>query len=152
MPTKAANDFIKPTRADVELSTDGGTTWVDISTYTTLISGGTKSRNVEHEYTLGGVKDTISDELEFETITMNIVVTDGNDEPYWLAHLAIEADSAFDLRWAKEGATTGDLQYTSSGAKVSSCPPLAFDVSTSPARGQVDIVVTPSTVATAKIA
>lgn len=132
MPTRTAGDRTNQRLSDVEISVDGGTTWVDYSSYLTAVTPDSAEIESEESRTLDGTVEVDYDEtLGTESITIRMLVTEALDGPYDVMYDRVRAtDKRFDLRYGAGGYTTGDRQFTTSGGQAVSCPAAAFDSTT----------------------
>lgn len=143
MPTRAANDFISVEEADMKLRFGSSNSFVDYSSYSVAISPAGGERTSQSFPDLSGGKDTVTGVLSDVTLTITVVVNKAVDALYYLARTELQSQTndAVDIEYSKKSPATGDLKFTSTGGKITACPPFAFDAN-STARQEVQIVLT----------
>ena len=128
--TRAADDFVKAAEADIEVSTDGGSTWDEYVGYSVTISSTStavdtvefKSLDARTEIVDAGGDPT-------ESITMGIIFTKENAGSLYklLFDKARASDKSVDIRWSRKDAATGEPRFTTSSGKCTNCPSAPFD-------------------------
>ena len=105
----------------VELSTDGGTTWTDISGFASNVEVGGGDRQSGETYTYDGDTPIIGiGKREPIEMTLSIVYTEPDGEPWADLVAAYENGSQVMLRWSPAGGNTGDRRFVTSPAYVTS--------------------------------
>ena len=132
-PTRTANDKLNMRTADVSVSVDGGSTFVQVDSYMVSITPDAGELESTEFRTLDGTVETeIDAALPNETLTISMVATDAVDGLYDVLYAAMRSTTqTVDLQWDQGSAVTGDRRFTTVGGKIISCPPLSFDASTS---------------------
>lgn len=133
IPVRTANDKLNKRKAKLEMSTDGGTTWDDISSYGVAITPDAPEAESEEFRTLDGTVEESQDEtLPIHSVTARFVITDAVTGPYDVVFAALySTDQRVDFRWGQGGSATGDRRFTTVGGNVKSCPAVSFDSTTS---------------------
>lgn len=127
--TMTASDPVKFNRAKVAIDIGDVGTYVASETWITdvTVSGGEAASQTD--YTLGSIGFTSTGNPAEYTITLDIVYTEGDTDPFhnlYTEHTGEANARAVDLQWSKEGSTTGDPQYTTSGARLVNILPPTF--------------------------
>lgn len=124
-----ATDPVKFNRATVGIDIGASGTFVASQTWITdvAVSGGESS--TQTDYTLGGIGFTSTNNPGEYTITLTIVYTEGDTDPFhnlYTEHTGEANDRDCNVRWSKQGSTTGDPQYTTTGGKLVNVTPPVF--------------------------
>lgn len=100
--------------AKFEISTDGGSTWQNISGYTTAIEEGGGERQIGKVWTAEGRRPIVCEgKDDAREITLVVVYTDDSDGGYQTLRDAMEADGGEILiRWSPAGGNSDDARYT----------------------------------------
>lgn len=98
----------------IEISTDGGTTWTDVSGSTNKIGAGEQERQTGDLYTGDGAGAIITGgKLSPVELDIDVAYTETAGEARAAFKAAHDAGGLCQLRLAPAGGTSGDLQYTS---------------------------------------
>jgi len=97
----------------VEISTDGGTTWQNISGFSTRIDERRGDRLVGKRWTADGNRPIILPGKEdAREITITVVYTEETNEPYEVLRAAMESGDNVQVRWMPKGSSSGNSRFT----------------------------------------
>lgn len=103
----------------IELSSDSGSTWKDISGFTNSISvdGGERATS-EYFTATGDIPIVTAGKRGLLEITTKCVYTeDAADAPFIMVHTANEAQTPLQIRWSPKGGSIGNFRFTSSAGQ-----------------------------------
>lgn len=119
--TMTSADPVKFNRAKVGIDVGDAGTYVASETWITDIAVSGGEAPSQTDYTLGSIGFTSTGNPAEYTITMDIVYTEGDTDPFhnlYTEHTGEANERAVDIQWSKEGSTTGDPQYTTAGGRL----------------------------------
>lgn len=153
MPTRSANEYYSVEEAELELRFGTGGTFTDYSTYATTVEASDGGRDSETFPDLSGGRDTVLGALNNATVTFTLIITKAVDAPYYLSRKQLEDKllDAVDITYRAKGATTGDIEFVSTGGQITACPPASFNAG-STGRAEVQVTLVCPTLAQAIIA
>lgn len=97
----------------IEISTDGGAVWQNISGFTTALEEGGGDRLVGKVWTADGNRPIIlAGKEDAREISVTVVYTEVTDEAYEVLRAAMESGEDIMVRWSPPGGASGDSRFT----------------------------------------
>lgn len=127
--TMTAGDMVTFENAEVSLDIGDTGTFIAVESWTTdvRVTRGTRPSATQKSHS--GVSETATGAREQDVIEIDFFYTEGANDPFQNLVTVFEGTGSqlCDVQWNKNGATTGDLQFTTAAAKITglTLPPAA---------------------------
>lgn len=132
--TMAAGDMVTFENAEVGIDIGDSGSYVAVRTWTTDVRVTRGTRPTAAFSSHGGVREIATGTRPEDTIEIDFFYTEGSTDPFKNLVDVFEGTGSqlCDVQFNKSGATTGDLQFTTTAAKISgiSFPPMAANDAT----------------------
>lgn len=132
--TMTAGDMETFENAEVALDIGDSGSFVAVETWSTDVRVTRGTRPTAAFSSHGGVREIATGTRPEDTIEVDFFYTEGANDPFRNLVTVFEGTGSqlCDIQFNKNGATTGDLQFTTSAAKISgvSFPPMAANDAT----------------------
>ena len=123
--TYTANDAISFKDCLVEVDPLANTTWVDIDSWATEVSVSGEDVPTSAAYPFEGNPIIFAGNKTPVEVQVTAVYTEGSTDPFQIIRDRFEAADGpdFDVRFVPAGSASGNFRFTTSGGKLTACPP-----------------------------